>query len=205
MATIEQPTTGEAQATPRHRGLIAILAVVVLAVAGAVVWMIMSGDDEKTPTETMQELAAEMRDGDVDKVNALLVDGGPGDAEIFEFDTALKAEPTLSDCVERGGGGKVVSCDVTFGDDYFYSQVLGETLTGKLSGTVDENGLILVSAFGTSSGTQRVETELRAWVEQNRPELYDQMFDEGAMGGIRWNHNSGVLRTEILDEFMASR
>lgn len=93
---------------------------------------------------------------------------------------ALKAEPTLSACTPYGLAGTHVVCELTFGEDYFYSQVLAETLTTRF-GIFVEDGRVWASdleipAGETPNGVLAAEAEFRVWVERTRPELYDQVF-----------------------------
>jgi hypothetical protein len=208
--TIERPAPVESSRTPGRRGLVAVLAVVVVVVVGFVVWAMTSGGDgEKTSIERVQDLVAAMRDDDVDKVTELLGDQEPHNALMWSM--GLDAEPTFSECSSTAYGVEAdrVTCAVTFGEDYFYSRVLGETLTCTFSAfLVDDVVLVrLGTPLGeTPRGVVDVEAAFQSWVRENRPELDDlpmYIWQEYQLGGDA--HASGELRIELLDEFMASR
>ena len=210
MKVMERAPTEVVVDAKRRHGPIALIAVVVLALAAAGGWLLLSGDDTTTPTDTMENVAAAMRADDVDEVNAIMSRHAGADqllwTELMLWNMGLQAEPVLSDCVERGPDTSTfVVCELVFGEDYFYSQVTGDTLTSTLSANVDDNGILAVSGFPAPSGLRSVENALRPWVEQNHPELYDQMFDEQGYQYIRMDHLSGELRMQLLDEFMATR
>ena len=169
----------------------------------------------KTPIDFVQELAAAMRDDNVDKVNVFL-EPDSSFREAVVWSMALKAEPTLSDCTLYGPAGDRVVCDLTFGSHYFYSHVLGETLTTKF-GIWVEDGRVWVSDFDfpvgdTPDGIRVAEAEFRSWAESNRPDLDDQIFvgfdemsdPDHAFLMFPPDHASGEVRMELLDDFMAS-
>jgi hypothetical protein len=122
-----------------------------------------------------------------------------------EWHLGFNAQPEFSDVVETPtvGGRTNFRGTVTYGDDSFYSQAVGETLTTTLSGFVREDGTVYVSSWPPPDGLATVDAELRTWVEANRPELVDEMFGND-YSGIRFSRRSGELRMEVLDDFLAS-
>jgi len=228
MVTIERPAVGESPRRSGRRGLIAVVAVFVLAVVGIVVWLFAGGDEERTPIEVVQDLAAAMRDDDVDEVNELLGIVPPDFMEqqfsdFLVWSMALEAEPTFSDCTNTAYGfnaQEMVTCTVTYGDNYFYSQVLAESLTSTFEAYVFDDW-VGVSDLGTPAGQTPdgvidVEAEFRSWVmaREDRWELWDQLrlSSQDLQDGAKFfttrvgrDYASGELRMQLLDEFMASR
>ena len=55
------------------------------------------------------------------------------------------------------------------------------------------------------AGLQQVEAEFKAWVTSARPELEDDLFGSPNLFGIEMSKETGELRMQLLEEFMASR
>lgn len=194
---------------PRGRWLPAVAVIVVLAMAGAGVWLITS-DGERTATDVIQDLAKALRTDDA----VLLNEVSSGDNLWFlEWQIALRAEPEYTNCSELAivTGETRVACDVTLGSEFFYSQVLNEPFVGTLAGFVDEEGTFRGTDFppptGVDTGTSivAIEAELRTWVKDAYPELEDELFGFPGYLGIKMTRESGELRMQLLDEFIASR
>jgi hypothetical protein len=187
----------------RSRPVIVVLLAALIVVAVAVGWLALRGDDDRSPTDVVQDLAAAMRTDDMD---LLAETTAFGDTNFLEWQIGWNAQPVFSDITENtvGEGMTRVSATVTYGDESFYSQVLGTTLTTTLRGTVYEDGTFSGSDWPPPTGLTTVESELHTWITENRPELEDRMFGADAYG-ILFSRESGELRIEVLDEFMASR
>ena len=129
----------------------------------------------------------------------------PPEVEAIEV-IGWDAEPEFTEIVETGSGsGRTnFAAVVTYSDDSFYSQAIGETATTTLRGWVDEEGTVYVSSWPPPDGLTTTEGELREWVQANRPELFDEMFGSD-YAGIHFSQRSGELRMEVLDDFLASR
>jgi hypothetical protein len=65
---------------------------------------------------------------------AASTDWGAPDGDYWQWLVALRAEPEFGDCAAVPGGlgpqSKVVDCEVTYGDGYFYQVTAVEPLTG---------------------------------------------------------------------------
>lgn len=194
MLDSEHQTTVETR--NRKTGLVVALAVVVLAAAGAGTWLLVRGG-EKTPTDVIQDFAAAMRADDMESVEGF---AGSDDVGFIEWLIGMKAEPVLTDCVENN---TYVSCDVTFGDEFFYSVVDGETKTSTLGGFV-RDGVFEGDSWPPPAGLATTEASLRTFVQEVHPELEDQMFGND-YAGVRMDRTSGELRMQVLDEYLAWR
>ncbi|NNE94862.1 MAG: hypothetical protein HKN24_02425 [Acidimicrobiales bacterium] len=187
----------------RYRLYIA-LATVVLVVLGG--WFLLS--DEKSATDHVQDAAAEMRGGDLNKAAEIfgLDDVESSDYRFVAWHIGWDAEPVFSEIVESQGSGDNTNFTgvVTYGDDSFYSKAIGETAATTVRGWVDEDGTVFVSSWPPPDGLTETEAELRPWVEANRPELVAEMFGSD-FGGIHFSQRSGELRMEVLDDFLATR
>jgi hypothetical protein len=201
MLDIEHPSTVEQVPKPRRAGLIALLAVVVLAGAGVGTWLLVRGDGP-TGIGVIQDYAAAMRADDmasVDGFDATTVDGG-----FIEWQIATRAEPVFSDCSEVDSTlPTTVTCTVTYGPDYFYGRVLGETLTTSIAGRVDEDG-VSIGPWPPPLGLTNADYQFRTWVRDAHPELEDQMWGPPGYLGIKMTRESGELRMQLLDEYLAS-
>ena len=187
----------------RSRSMIVVLIAGLLVVAVAVGWLAFRGDGDKSPTDVVQDLATAMRNDDMDLLTETAAFGA---TEFYEWQIGWNAQPVFSDIIENqaGEGMTRVNATVTYGDESFYSQVLGTTLTTTLRGTVYEDGTFSVPGWAPPTGVTTVDSELHTWITENRPELEDRMFGNDAYG-ILFSRESGELRLEVLDEFMASR
>jgi hypothetical protein len=184
----------------------AVLAVVVLAVvAGG--WLLIR-DDDKTATDRVQDVAAAMRNDDMDRLVEILgfEDTDSTDYRFIDWHIGWNSQPVFTDVVETPleGGRTSFRATATASDNSFYSQALGQTTRSMVSGRVNEDGTVHISAWPAPPGLTTVEAELRTWVEANRPELVDEMFGFD-YSGIHFSRRSGELRTEVLDDFLASR
>lgn len=152
-----------------------------------------------TPIDVIQRLARAMREDDA----ALLMETvGGEDPWFIEWLTALRAEPEFTDCTENESA---VSCRVSFGDDFFYTRVLGEPQESTISGAAHD-GEFVGRELAPPTGIMTAEAELRTWVQQNHPELEEQLYGTPShVGGIKMTHESGELRMQLLDEFLESR
>ena len=127
-----QATVTEPPVKPRRTGLIALVAIVILAVAGVGAWLLLRGG-EKTPTDVVQDLAIAMREDDM---NLLTDTVGPEDNGFVEWQIGWNAKPSFSDITESDAlDGTWINANVTYSNDSFYSQVLGRTLTTTLTGS----------------------------------------------------------------------
>lgn len=211
MKTMESTTAAEPVGR-RGYGVIAALAVVVLAViAGG--WLLLR-NDEQTPADHVQDVAAAMRNDDMDKLTEILGFSNEQQVEyrFIAWQIGWGAQPEFSDIDVAGSGTNTFAGTVTYGDDSFYtqavnsltSQPVGTPLTTTVTGFVDDDGEVSISSWPPPDGLTTVEAELRPWVEANRPELVDEMFGND-FSGIHFSRRSGELRLEVLNDFLASR
>ena len=193
--TTQSPTKG-------RRGLVPILVIAILAVAGAATWLIMRGG-EKTATDVMQDLAAAMRADDMASVAGF--DADTAVEGFIEWQIGMRLDPTFSNCSEiTGAGTTLVNCDVTSGDEYFYAVIAGEAMTSTASGNVNDDGVLIPSNWPPPEGLLSIDAEFRTWVRDTHPDLEDQMWGFPGNLGIKMTRESGELRTQLLDEYLAS-
>lgn len=222
MTTIDRPATGATTRASRGRRLLALVAATAVVVT-AVVWAMSRSDDDRTLIERMQDLAAAMRDNDADEVRSMLITDEIHTNEILWL-TALRAEPTLTNCAEYGPQADIVRRELTSGDDFFYSRLLGETLTTRFAGGLDGD-LIIAEMLdlpdeAIAGRVVNVELEFTSWAEEVHPELVEDMgldssdrlanyADESVaryvLYRVAFDHEAGEARMQLLDEFVASR
>lgn len=203
MQTIER--TAEAPFAGGHsmRKIMAIIIVLmVAAVAGG--WWLFRGDSEMSATDVLQNMATAMRDDDMDLLTETV---GPDDDGFLEWQIGWNAQPVFSDVTETELSADLtrVNATVTYGDDSFYAQVVGKTLTTEVTGTVDQAGIFEGSSWQPPRELMMADLELRNWIKENRPELEPRMFDCDEFACLLFTRESGELRMEVLDDFMASR
>lgn len=214
-ATTEKPTPStESLKRPRNRWAIALIGFVVaiVAVVGAV--LIVGGDDDvaapETPAQVMARMATAVEQADpallANLSPASLEDGGGRD--FLEWNLALGLNPVFTDC-ELGSTGSTytaVGCDVTMGEDYFYSQVLDENLLTIVRVQVDQEGVFAVLSWPDPPGLLSVDKDMRTWIQATHPELEDRMFDSTGYGGVlRFSREAGELHMKYLNEYLAYR
>jgi hypothetical protein len=202
-ATEERPTIPPVRAR-RRTGLIASLTVLVLAVAAVVAWLVVRGGGEQTATDVVQDYAAAIRADDMASVAGFdpsTVEGG-----FIEWQIAMSLEPVFSDCTEIvGASNTLVTCSVTAGTDYFYAVIAGEEMRSTVSGSVDDDGVYTGTSWPPPAGLTTIDSEFRDWVKATRPELENQMWGSPGYLGIKMTRESGELRQQLLDEYVASR
>jgi hypothetical protein len=203
MQTIQERTTIQpAPPKARRTGLMALIVVLIVAAAGITTWLLVRG--EQTATDVAQDYAAAMRADDMDSVagfDASTVMGG-----FVEWQIAMKLEPSFTDCAETVGASTTrVSCTVTAGDDYFYTVISGTEMATTISGNVDDDGVLTGQSWPPPSGLVANDIEFRNWVKGAHPEMESQMWGLPGYLGLKMTRESGELRMQLLDEFLASR
>lgn len=192
------------------RGLMPLIAVVVVTIVGLGVWLLLQ-DGDRTPTDVVQDVATAMRNDDMTLLEEVIAD----DVNLwfFEWQIALRAEPEFTDCTEQvyeDTGTTRLACTVRAGDEFFYTQIADEPFTSTISGTVGEDGTFLGSSFppyrSETTNLEAIEAEFRTWVQATYPDLEDDLYG-GNPGyiGLKMTRESGELRMDLLDEFLASR
>ena len=191
---------------PRRAGRTVLILVLIAALIGGGLWVILQGD-EKSPTEVVQDFAQGIRDGDTALLREILgPEGYESQRFLTDWLTALEASPRFTDCSALPAGDRTrVACAVTYGDTFFHAQVLDTELTGTITGMVDQDGVLSVASFPAPAGLTQVEAELGTWVRSAHPELEDDLYGSPNMLGIEMSTETGELRMQLLDEFVASR
>ena len=204
MQATEERTTVDPVPKPLRTGLIATGVIVVLAVALIVTWLLVRGGGEKSATDVIQDYAAAMRADDMGSVPGFDATSPLGG--FIEWQIALKAEPTFTDCSEIvGASNTLVTCVVTAGDEYFYAIIAGEEMTSMVSASVDDEGVVRGREWPPSPGLATIDREFRDWVEATHPEMESQMWGGANVLAIKMTRESGELRMQLLDEYLASR
>lgn len=211
MSAMTQPKTRTPPIGPSRsswRGLMPLIAVVVVTVVGLGGWLLLR-DGDRTPTDVVQDVASGIRNDDV----ALLEEvSGTDVLWFYEWQIALRAEPEFTDCTETAvgdSGTTRVACTVTTGDDFFYTQVAGEPFTTTIKGIVQADGTFSGTSYppprGETTDLVTIEAELRQWVQDVYPDLEDDLYGSPGYIGLKMTRESGELRMDLLDEFVASR
>jgi len=201
MLETQEKATTLPERESRRNGLVALLVIVILAAAAGGIWLLLRGG-EQTPTDVIQDYAAAMRADDMESVAGFdpnTIDGG-----FIEWNIALKAEPTLTSCTETSGTATTrVSCALTYGDEYFHAVIAGEEATSVMGGTVDDEGVFAGSTWPPPAGLTAIEAEFRDWVKATHPEMENQMWGAPGYLGLKMTRESGELRMQLLDEYLA--
>ena len=217
VATRERPTpTTETPKRPRTRWALALagFAVVVVAVVGAVVLFGGGNDDvaaPETPAEVMALMATAVEQADPAQLTNLLSQPpDEGDEGFLEWNLALGMDPTFTDCQVNSAAvptpETIVTCQVTMGEDYFFSTVLDENLPTYVRVRVETDGTFDVLAWPDPDGLVGIESDMRKWIKATHPQLEDRMFDSNGYAGVlRFSEESGELHMEYLAEYLAYR
>jgi hypothetical protein len=113
----------------------------------------------------------------------------------------LRLDPVLSECT----GSRFIHCDLTYGEDYFYSVVQGHNVSGSVSIDILDDETFRITAWPFPSEVKSVENELRDWIRATHPDVESRMFGNDAYGVFRFSEEALQLHADYLDEFMASR
>ncbi|NNC91921.1 MAG: hypothetical protein HKN80_05470 [Acidimicrobiia bacterium] len=203
MQDLEERTSTEPVHESRRTGLVAMLAIIVLAAAAVVTWLLVRGGGEDTATDVIQEYAAAMRADDMESVAGFDADTAMGG--FVEWQIALQAEPTFTDCTEIvGPRATSVTCVAAAGDEYFYTVIAGEQAITTVSGSVDEEGVLTGTSWPPPPRLQAIDADFRDWVKVTYPDLESRMWG-GPVLGIKMTRESGELRMQLLDEYLAWR
>ncbi|NNC92692.1 MAG: hypothetical protein HKN80_09390 [Acidimicrobiia bacterium] len=110
----------------------------------------------------------------------------------------LRFDPTFSGC----SGSKSVACQVEYGEEYFYSVVLGHNLAGTMSVRVDDGGTFTFTTWPFPQEVKDIEEDLRTWVRVAHPELESRMFGNDAYGVFKFSEEALRLHAQYLDEYL---
>ncbi len=189
------------------------MAVVVLMAAAALVGynLINSGDDDSALTRPVATV-----DDVYDRVAATLEAHDPSEfadltpaayGQLVQPDLMqwqidiLRLDPVLSECT----GSRLVRCDLSYGEDYFYSVAVGHNVEGTASIDILDDGTFRITAWPFPEEVKSVENELRDWIRATHPDAESRMFGNDAYGVFRFSEEALQLHADYLDEFMASR
>lgn len=115
----------------------------------------------------------------------------------------LRFDPAFSDC--RQAGSLQLVCSLTYGEEYWYSVVLGHNITGSVTVQVSDQGTFAITAWPFPEEVKTVERELRDWIRATHPEDESRMFGNDAYGVFSFTEEAARLHAERLDEFVTSR
>ena len=200
-ATTERPPI--APAPESRRTLIALLVIGIVVAIAIVTWLLVRGGGEQSATDVTQEYAAAMRADDMESVAGFDADTAMGG--FIEWQIALKAEPTFTDCTEIvGASATSVTCVATAGDEYFYTVIAGEQASTTVSASVDGEGVLTGTSWPPPPRLAEIDAEFRDWIKATYPDLESEMWG-GPVLGIKMTRESGELRMQLLDEYLASQ
>ncbi|NNC40736.1 MAG: hypothetical protein HKN95_08590 [Acidimicrobiia bacterium] len=110
----------------------------------------------------------------------------------------LRLDPVFSNCI----GTNVVTCDLTYGEDYFYSVVLGSNVEGSITVEIAADETFRITQWPFPEDVKQVEYDLRAWVQATHPELETRMFGNDAYGVFKFTEEALRLHADHLEEYM---
>ena len=217
VATKEKITSSSTQIPKQRRNRWAIaltgFAGAVVAVVGAV--LLFGGDDDvaapDTPAQVMALMATAVEQADPAQFTNLSSPaslGEGGGRDFLEWNLALGLDPVFTDCEISSAASSytIVACDVTMGEDYFFSQVLDQNLATFVRVQVEQDGTFDVLAWPDPPGLVPIARDMRTWIQTTHPELEDRMFDsEGYAGVLRFSPEAGELHMQYLNEYLDYR
>lgn len=184
---------------------VAGFAVIVASITALVLLVGQGGEQEITqpaPIEAVQSWVAYMR---ADDIEAMIAASPPGqfDREFIEWQIGHQAKPEFTECRITGEStnGAFVTCDVTYSDEYFFSQLLGERATTTFSALVSPDGLVLAQDWPNPSGAALVIPDFQTWIAANHPELEDTIFGNG-FAGLTFSREGAEASMQYIDEYL---
>jgi hypothetical protein len=203
-----QTQQGSQQAGSPKRGpwiAAAAFGVAITIAVAAVVTIQLTAEDMPVsgqPPGALKDFVAALHTADTEA--ALAVVDGP-DLEFVPWVIALNASGVeFRDCATAGVRGRV-QCTVSMGPDFFHSRIAGHPLLTTFTAVVREDRLSNTS-WPTPAGLVEAEAEFEAWVLEVYPDRYDDMFvDPSTIAHVRFGEESSAARSELLEEFLASR
>ncbi len=177
---------------------------VVIAVAAAAVLQLTEEEAlvAGQPPGPLEEFVHALQANDVDATLAV-VDAQDESSFIPWLIGLDTSDVAFTDCVL--GERERVECTVNFGPSWFYSRITGEDLVTTFSARVGESE-VNGPSMPPPAGMVDVDAEFEQWVLETYPERYDEMFSVSSIEGhIRFSGPSGAARTELVEEYLASR
>ena len=89
--------------------------------------------------------------------------------------------------------------------EYFHAVIAGREITSMVTGSVNTEGVFAGQSWPPPDEVLAIEAEFRDSVRETRPELEDQMWGPPDFVGLKMTRESGELRMQLLDEYLASR
>ncbi len=171
-----------------------------IAAAGAFLVAVAGCSSGNTPEGVMERMGAAVEAANPEEFEDL---SAPLDAEEESFlgwILAMEADPEFTNCE----GTAAVTCDVTMGEDYFFSVLEDDNLASTVTVSVRPDGTFGVMSWPPPEGLVAAEVELRTWIRETHPEEEDRMFGS-ILGVLKFTEEAGELHMEYLDEYMAYR
>ena len=98
-----------------------------------------------------------------------------------------------------------VQCTTIFGPNHFYTRISDELIVTTFTALI-ANDEISSPVWPPADALPPAERAFEQWVTETYPERYGEMFtDTGVVEHIRFSAASGAARTELADEYLASR
>lgn len=195
---------------PRPRRFVSIALVVVLIAAMATGVVLLRGSDDEppvaTPDDVVARVATAIAEVDPDTYGGLThsTQGDIISREIMSRQIEyLRLDPTFSDCREMVVGPNMLRCTVNYGEDYFFSAVVGYNIAGSITVQVLEGDTFRLSAWPFPPEVKTAENELREWIRATHPEVEGDMFGSDAYGVFSFSEEAHRLHAEYRDEYLA--
>jgi hypothetical protein len=155
------------------------------------------------PPGALEDFVAALQANDTEAAIAV---AAPGAEDGFvHWQVALDtSDLEFTDC--QPVGDITVRCTTTFGPSYFYTRLAGEPLVTTFTASIRDGRFVPAPQWPPPEGLVAAERAFEAWVAESHPERYDEMFSEySLLAHIKFTEASGAARTELAEEYLASR
>lgn len=207
--TDSMQTQQQTESRQKRRGIwIAAVAFGVLIAIGVGAAMVLQATEEESlvagqPPGPLEEFARALQANDVAGAQAVIA--SPDPASFVPWLVGLDTSSVeFTDCAL--GEQETVECSVDLGPNLFHSRITGENVTSTFSAQITGDQLQAPSLPPPAQLAQ-AEAAFEQWVQATHPDRYDEMFANPSLiiEHIRGGYASGAARTELADEYIASR
>ena len=179
---------------------------VLIVVALAAIVVLQATQEEEAlvagqPPGALEEFVAALHNNDTEAALALVNQPNLGFLPwLVALDTS---DVEFTDCALIADGR--VQCSTTFGPNHFYSRISDDPMDSTFTALI-ENGRLNGPQWPPPDELRPAERSFEQWVTETYPERYSEMFTEaGSVEHIRFSAASGAARTELANEYLASR
>lgn len=151
----------------------------------------------------IQEFAERFRQGDLAGVGTMGPAGIPN--PLSEWLIGLRAEPEFTNCeiTGRSSNGRDIRCAVTYGDEYFFSQVAGGPVSTSIRAGVSPDGIISVTHWPPQEGLVEAAAQFRVWLEEFHPESAELIAGYD-YAGLAWSLEGAEESMRLLPDYLLS-